>query len=513
MNNMVYNKIICFFLLIFLCSASFMSCNKKLDIASYEIAPEAKHWESISDTKGGLLGIYGLLRSAMVGNNAHWIYGEVRMGDFQSTGRQDLEAVVENDLKKSFPLIEDLSNWKRFYAVINAANLFIERAPAVVKTDSRYTRDNLAIDVSQARLIRAFTYFYMVRIWGDVPLLTASFDNSGDFPKFKKTNAIEVLQFAQNELMEATEYLPFQYGVDNQQYYGELAKTWKNILFNKSTAYAIMAHIAAWQGKYIDVDAYTKFILDNLNAANLQYNGNLNSSDIGIDKLTGITGIFSNAYEPSQLFSISGSYTNLEASNTGHFEQLVLAAPFINKTQPDLYVSRDSITSIFQDLYDERFGFIASSGLYNEAYFKNIASLYPVFCKINIIKDGKFAEFGSNLIFTRLEEIVLLRAEALAAMGRTGESVVMLNRIKNMRKATPYSISMEPGRPLMDEIFKERRKELLGEGWRCYDLQRFYKLKGNPERLNQIASGQFLWPIASVVIKNNSEITQNEYWK
>src|SRR5690606_41278013 len=93
-------------------------------------------------------------------------------------------------------------------------------------------------------------YFYMVRIWGDVPLITSSFDH-GSFPEFKQTDYRLVLKFAEDELVEAVEDLPFRYGVSPQRYYGEHSASWQKVLFNKITAYAILFLLSACQVKYI----------------------------------------------------------------------------------------------------------------------------------------------------------------------------------------------------------------------------------------------------------------------
>jgi len=495
------------------------SCNKQLDAPTVEVSPESGHWKSISDTKAALLGMYGLLRAAMVDNNAHWMYGELRSGDFTSYSRQDLNALIDNDLNKSFTLLENLSNWRRFYAVINAASLFIERAPEVLEKDSRYTRYNLELDIAQARAIRAFTYFYMVRIWGDVPLITSSFDN-GTFPKFEQTDYRLVLKFAEDELTMAVEDLPFRYGVSPQEYYGDNTPSWQKILFNKITAYAILSHLAAYQGKYIDVASYTQFIFDNYTQSSISYVEDIRPSSASNAGLTGYYGIFSNNYTRGQVLSLSAAYVYGEATSSGHIESLTLAAPFINRTNPDIYVSKDIISQLYVDERDRRFGVDRTDPekpLYRENFFKDYSNEIPVFAKINIVRDGtaegNYAVFGSNLVFTRLEELILLRAEAMAVLGQSVKAIEYLNIVKGMRMTQPYQVSDLDTKPLIDEIFQERRRELMGEGWRFHDLVRLNRIKSiDPDMVALIQQGGIYWPISKQVLKNNSSLKQNEYW-
>ena len=487
---------------------SLSSCSDKLNITSGEVASETLQWSSISDTKSGLLGTYGLLRAALLENNSHWMYGELRSGDLISYSRADLSAINNNNLKASYPLIKDLTNWRRFYAVINAASVFIERAPEVLEKDARYTERNLKMDIAQARAIRAFTYFYMVRIWGDVPLITKSFDD-GSFEQRPRTDQNAVLNFAESELLASIEDLQYGYGFSLAEYYGETNSYWRKILFNKLTAYAVLAHISAWQGKYVNVDAYTEFIMNNAASATIDYVSS-------ISNLSGLRGIFSNNYEGGQLLSIPASYNYGEATVTGHIEQLTLADPIISKQRPDIYVPKDTIVNVFDDINDTRFGIDTISGLTRTNYFTNYSGEIPIFSKIKIIRDGvsdgSYAVFGSNLIFTRLEEIALLRAEALTVLGNRDAAITLLNRVKINRGTRGYSVISTT--PLIEEIFNERRRELMGEGWRWYDQIRLNKLKGiNANMVDMIHNEGIYWPIANDVLNKNSALTQNKFWK
>jgi starch-binding outer membrane protein, SusD/RagB family len=492
---------------VFIQSAT-LSCTDKLNEPSGEVASETLQWTSISDTKSALLGTYSLLRSAMVENNSHWMYGELRYGDFTSYSRSDLGAINTNNLKASYPLIKDLTNWRRFYAVINAAAILIERAPEVRLKDSRYTELNLKMDIAQARAIRAFAYFYMVRIWGDVPLITKSFDD-GSFEHRPKTDSQSVLNFAETELLNAVADLPYFYGSSLVSYYGETNGYWRKALFNKLTGYAILSHIAAWQGKYINVDTYTQFIMNNYSSLGLNYISN-------IGNLSGLNGVFSNNYNLGQLLSVPAPYIYGEASATGHIEELTLADPLISKQRPDIYVPKDSIVRIFNDINDTRFGIDTISGLTRTNYFTNYSGEIPIFSKIKIIRDGvndgSYGVFGSNLVFTRLEEITLLRAEALAVLGSRDEAITLLNRVKINRGVRTYSVITTT--PLIEEIFNERRRELMGEGWRWYDQIRLNRLRPiNHEVVQLIEQGGIYWPISSDVLSKNKSLVQNEYWK
>jgi len=485
------------------------ACNKKLEVDSTHLVNEENNWKSLADARSALLGSYGLLRAALADNNAHWLYGELRMGDFKSTSRLDLKAVTENNLNAPYPVLKSLSNWRKFYAVINSCTVFIDRAAEIMRYDKQYTAENYQVDVAQMRALRAFTYFYMARIWGDVPLLTASTD--GNFIEREKVSSEIVLQFATNELLAVVNQLPYRYGAlengfNQQSYYGKVSPYWDGILLNRVSAYSILAHIAAWQGKYLDAVAYAKFVMTNYGLSGAIYTTTTN--------LTKVDGLFygNNA---SQLVGFPFNFNTMEMSAIGHIEDLALAAPIISRAVPQIKMADNLIASIFSEPNDLRFRFDPLSGLPVSDYFSGYGTSNTVFSKVKCIRnastDGSLAIYSSALVFTRMEEITLLYAESLAAIGSIAEATDALDIVRNSRGIGLYT---GPSSGLIDAIFAERRRELMGEGWRWYDQVRYNKLKKNdPKFLDLINRGGIYWPIDEEVLRNNVKITQNEYWR
>lgn len=502
-----YIKITCVLALTALSLVQY-SCDKQLDVKAADVASEELQWTSISDTKAGLIGMYGLLRAAMYESNGHWVFGEMRSGDFVSYTRADLDAVHSHDLKASYPLLQTLTDWRRFYAVINAASLFIERAPEVHEKDKRYTEVNLKWDIAQARTIRAFTYFYMSRIWGDLPLLRKSFDD-GEFLERPRNSKETVLAFAEQELLAAAEDLPYVYGLSSDSYYDENFSEWHGVLFNKVTAYAVLSHIAVWQERYMQADVYSKFVMENYGKIGLDY--------ASIGTLTNSNGLFSVQSVLGQILALRAPYVYSEATSTGHIEDLTLAEPLVNKKNPSIYVPKEIITSLFPEPNDSRFGIDTLSGLTRTNYFTNFSGETPIFSKIKVIRDGANSEtaytvFGSSLIFTRLEEMTLLRAEILAVLNQEAEATRLLNVVKTLRKTNAYT--SRSSEDLLTAIFQERRRELMGEGWRWFDQVRFNRIRPvDPQLVDLIKMDGIYWPIAQQVLNNNSQLEQNSYWK
>ncbi|NGM62163.1 RagB/SusD family nutrient uptake outer membrane protein [Sphingobacterium sp. SGG-5] len=494
-------------LLIF--SMSLASCDGLLDIDSQHIVNEENKWKDINDARASLMGIYGLVRTALAENNAHWIYGDLRQGDFIAPNKRELQEVIDGNLLSSNNLMKNLSNWRKFYAAINAANLFIKYSGQIMELDPQYTEVNHNIDVAQARALKGFCYFLMARIWGEVPIWDKAYE--GNFPKIDASSEDAVLTYAENELKSALNVLPYRYGFLNDEiypvdmYHGYSYENWDGVLFNRLSVNAILAHLCAWSGKYLEASVYADFVLTNAAKSVAVYAPSVT--------LTTPEGYFFNSNN-SHLVAFPFKWSAMEASFDGHIEQLTLASPLVNKPSPDMYIPIERIISIFHEDGDVRFH-VNEKGEYVSNYFSELGGVVPIFSKIKVIRggtsDGSFPLFSSVMVLSRMEEIALLRAEALAVLGdNEGIARGILNQIRRSRGLGDAPVSND----LIDEIFAERRRELMGEGWRWFDLVRYNKIKRNdPDFMQLIQDKGIFWPIAEEVLSNNDLLEQNPYWE
>ena len=113
----------------------------------------------------------------------------------------------------------------------------------------------------------------------------------------------------------------------------------------------------------------------------------------------------------------------------------------------------------------------------------------------------------------RTGEMVLIAAEALARQGNSSDALSLLNTLRGTRIAS-YVPGTESGAALVDAIMLERRKELVCEGHRFFDLKRTTR---NFERLTQCTdfctlapdAREWAWPIPQSEILANSAMAQN----
>ena len=112
----------------------------------------------------------------------------------------------------------------------------------------------------------------------------------------------------------------------------------------------------------------------------------------------------------------------------------------------------------------------------------------------------------------RTGEMYLIRAEAYARTNQGTLALADLNTLRAARIAN-FVNGTETGQALLDAIELERRKELIGEGHRWFDLKRTTK---TINRLNCTVFCTLLptdrawaWPIPLTELNANSNITQN----
>ncbi|MDQ6481680.1 RagB/SusD family nutrient uptake outer membrane protein [Dyadobacter sp. LHD-138] len=121
--------------------------------------------------------------------------------------------------------------WNAFYLSIRNANLVIKNAPngkAISKADvDKY--------VTEAKFLRAFNYFQLVRNWAGVPLRTEA---NMDIADLKKSNSEEVYNLILSDLREAEAGLP-----DNPAVAGRPSK-W--------SAKTMLADVYLTQGKFAE---------------------------------------------------------------------------------------------------------------------------------------------------------------------------------------------------------------------------------------------------------------------
>ncbi|MFY0254529.1 RagB/SusD family nutrient uptake outer membrane protein [Chitinophaga sp. 30R24] len=482
-----------------LLTVSMLSCKKMLDVPSHRALTEENMWQTKNDARAGLSSCYALMRAAMCNENAHWIYGDLRGGDFQATRRGDIQAVVESNLNASFATMDEWRDWRRFYSAIAQCNLTIAKLPQVTQTDYRYSQNDMRLDLSQAVYIRAFLYYYIVRIWGDVPLVTAPSD--GVVKRMAREDWRKVLDFAASEALSCIDGLPWKYNGQSPEqqgdYRGQGEGHHTSITITKGMAYTLLAHIYSWKEDYTKALQYANTVIDNQSNTGYDF--------VSLNDLTRLDGSF-RGRTSDNIFQVDMNFDHAEISTTGQLEDWTLRTPYIPRAQSEIYVPKDSVLQIYGEPHEQRPDF----------FFTKMEDAYPIFFKMkqinSAVTDPVLKLFASCIIVFRYEELYLLRAEAKARLGMA-DAQTDLNQVRNRRSLKNINATLS-GEDLLDAILLERRRELIGEGWYWYDLMHFKRI---PQftHLTQadVEKGAAYWPLSQEALSNNPSLTQNSFWK
>lgn len=164
------------------------------------------------------------------------------------------------------------------------------------------------------------------------------------------------------------------------------------------------------------------------------------------------------------------------------------------------YYISDELINLYDKTKDIRFN------IYFEESPVDAGKYYP---KKHIGKrTADYANYQTGAVdikLARVPELYLILAESYQQIGDSGKALNSLNQLRSARGLSDYS-----GSGLLDEIYKERRRELMGEGFRFTDLKRlklgFQRPDGSGLQAND---NKFALPIPKAEI-DRSGIKQNE---
>ena len=126
------------------------------------------------------------------------VWGDFRADElFGPSSQVDISA-TQTALKEMASVNMQTTNqygqWSSLYTVINRCNIVLERAEGVMSEDPNYTQGDYETDRSQMLALRALCYFYLVRNFRDVPLVTEAYMNSSQNMQLVQSAPDVVLQ-------------------------------------------------------------------------------------------------------------------------------------------------------------------------------------------------------------------------------------------------------------------------------------------------------------------------------
>lgn len=324
----------------------------------------------------------------------------------------------DNAIESTNPLV--LSLWSETYQYIYKANAIMEG----LSSSTRVTETLRSRLMGEAKFVRAFSHFYLVNLFGDVPIITSTDYKANSI--VPRAPANEVYDQIQRDLIDAEELLPPDYSFSNNE----------RVRATRSAASALLARVFLFRENWREAEARATSVITDPRYALEQDVNNVflkNSNETIL-----------------QLMPPSTQQNTLEANI------FVFTGNPINAAISDLLINDFEIDDKRRQNW---FGSTAGSGgtYYYPAKYKVVGGTDPL------------EEYSMVL---RLAEQYLIRAESRLQQGKTSEAVDDLNAIRQRAglDLLPNSLTTEE---IRGAIQRERRLELFTEwGHRWLDLKR-----------------------------------------
>lgn len=429
-----------------------------------ELSPET-FFATKGDMRSWMNGLYDEFQGALNGSSAaHLEWGDLRSDNYGNTGYGDTR-VYMNAIDAS----QSQWDWENLYKVIDRCNVAIQRFPSIPNLLPADYNDQ----VGQAHGMRALMYFYAIRVWGAVPLVTEPWTGDLAATRVGRT-PVETIKA---QILADLDMAIGKMGAD-------VAGT-RRLFFNMGAARALKTEVHLWFGEYDKALAASDYFVGNASFA------------LVADEKAWKEQFTSPANSPESIFTMNWSTDLSDGANS--WAQRVGAS----NTNNTYKVSR----TIFNEFVDRLY-----SGKGKDGRFWNVMDTVKIWRNGNRVpisynhytlggteKCTKYSQvtparatadadywqvLSTNESFVqmpvyRLADVLTLRAEALNHLGRGKEALTIVNSI---RKRVGYladataEVSAADKKAVEWVILKERQLEFMCEGKRWFDLIRTKRL-------------------------------------
>jgi hypothetical protein len=511
---------------------TFTGCTN-LDETPYTFTSPSNFYKDANELDQSLMSTYNAFRS-MAGNwqNIMRLEGCTEFGQPARSPKNDNQNINDwyniNSASNSFG-----NMWGRAYVAINYANTVLNRGEGI-NMDATKKAQMFA----QARFLRAYCYYYLVRIFGGVPIVE------------HMTTSNEGLEVARNTVPETWDFIhkDLEYAEANLPEKGTSGyAAWRP---TKAAVQALLGEAYLWRASMEDNSdflkksaEYSKKVIDSGKYSLLQDYKQLWHMFAGEAAKYNEESIYELAYA-----AISGQDNQMHRM-FGCFGDSYYRAPdqgidgvadegggsyFYLRTGPSIYAYESYADN------DVRKQVFVTHGIAKKGDIQTYMEFVPEdkghfpgtkgwqSCTPG---NGKYYDFktsasmllsGNNWMLLRYSEVLLNYAEALNNMGQTAEAVKYLNMVHQRAGLAPITASDKES--VDDAIFQERGWEFIGEGKIYFDELRTDRLgknvyeflkRGVAEKMNYfrpasfIPQKSFIWKIPQGDKDSNPLLEQN----
>jgi hypothetical protein len=329
--------------------------------------------------------------------------------------------------------------------------------------------------IGEAKFIRAFCYFYLVNIYGDVPLvLTVDYKINATIPRSSKD---EVYQQIIADLKDAQSLLTDNYLTPSG------ANTTSRVRPNKIGATALLARVYLYQQKWSNAESEATSVINNTNYS----------------LLTDLNSVFLSTSEET-IWQLEIPDNGLNTADGSTFLPTYLTSSGPDGSYP--FTLQDSLALGFESGDLRQSNWTTSLTIGSTTYY------YPF--KYKLYQGTPTTEYP---VILRLAEQYLIRAEARAQQGNLAGAEEDLNAIRT-RAGLPNTTATTQS-DLLTAILKERRFEFFTEyGHRWFDLKRTDTINSvmtivTPQKGGTWQSTAQFFPIPFTEIQADPKLTQN----
>ena len=417
-------------------------------------------YKTSSDAQSGVYGIYDAAQSTFSLNFSMW--GEGRADAVSTNQSGDPFLLQENNLN---PILNS-ARWDNLYETISRANYAIKYIPPVFEEGEEFGLQLLG----QARALRALSYFYAVRVWGDVPLILEPYESVEQDLFNTRTDAEIVLDQIEQDLLFAAENCRASFG-------GERDRN----LITQGGANALLVQLYMWRSDYTSAIAAADKVMDN--------------SLYSLVSMSDWSKIFTQGYTNESIFEIG--YNEVQTNSLRVLYALGSDSNFFpSETFRNSFEDNDQRQELIYDV--------------TSAQPRKIWKFFG-----EGFNDESPDPSSNNIVMVRLADIMLLKAEAHNQLGEVEEALVLLNTIRNRAGLPSLDLSSVESLygDLESAILHERLIELSFEGHRWFDLVRTGRAAEVMGPINGLSEeANMVWPIHHDAINRNPNLVQNEFY-
>jgi len=446
-----YTSIFSFFLLL-----GITSCDNALDVdlPSNQLSSESVY-ASEPTAEAAVNGIYQSMVADFFYNRVHTVLGETADELVPRTGIANIYS--SNEIPETDGTIN--ANWGELYKTIYNANNVIEGLTKSTSINAVKSKQWIA----EAKFLRAYSYFYLTNLWGNVPLvLTTNVDVSALLPQSSQETVYAQILL---DLTDASKDLPSDYKNYDQE----------RIRATKWAAEALLARVNLYLERWNEASNHASAVINETGT---------------FDLITGLTDTNSPFIADNKESILQIPYFNVDYTYEGS-SVFTTGGTLLLRKGNTLFETGDARKTNWTIDINDRLGVFL--GIAPRKYQNDF---------------GDSPSERSTLL--RLAELYLIRAEARVKSNDITGAQQDINAIRN--RALLDNTTVTNPNQLLDLIALERQREFFAEnGHRWLDLKRTGKLD---ETLSVLSDKIWkttdnLYPIPEPAIRSNPFLNQN----